>query len=294
MPVVGFGTFLAKEGEAGKSVEDALLAGYRHIDCAACYMNEAEIGKVFNKFFSDPSSGIKREDVFITSKLWITEFDPAKVEAACKKTLSDLQLDHLDLYLMHIPCASAKVDGNTRAVRRAGYCTIDTWRKMEGLHKAGLAKAIGVSNFPAVLLNDLCNGAEIPPAVNQIELHPYLAQYTNVAFNKELGVVVTAYAPLGAPGLMGDKYGDKKGLLANETILAIAKKHSKTAAQVLVRWSVDRGVVVIPKSVKEERIKSNFDVFGFRLDDQDMADIKNLDCGLRTFTQDWMGVPCFE
>jgi len=291
MPLVGFGTFLSKPGEVGPAVECALQTGYRHIDCAATYMNEPEIGVVFNKVFNDPASGIKREDVFITSKLWVTEFHPDRVIPALKKTLSDLQLDYLDLYLIHMPLPSKKEDGKTTGLRRAGFSIHDTWKKMEEANKLGLAKAIGVSNYPAVLLNDLQNCCEILPAVNQIERHPYLVQSQNVAFNKDLGVVVTAYAPLGAPGLIKSV---ATPLLQNPVIMKIAAKHKKTEAQVLTRWSVDGDVVVIPKSVNPDRIKQNFDVFDFSLDEEDMKEIDSLDCNLRTFKQDWMGIPCFQ
>lgn len=294
MPLVGYGTFLSKPGEVGPAVEAALKAGYRHIDCAECYENQAEIGAVFNKVFNDPESGIKREDVFITSKLWVTYYHPDKVKAGLEKALQDLQLSYLDLYLMHIPISSEKKDGKIVATRRTGYSLHDTWKVLETCHKAGLAKAIGVSNFPAILMNDFQNGAEIVPAVNQIERHPYLSQMENVKFNQDLGVVVTAYAPLGAMGLMGKKFDKLKPLFTNDVIVAIAAKHKHTPAQVLIRWSVDSGVVVIPKSVTPSRIVENFSVFDFKLDEEDMKQIAALDCDFRTFAQDWPGVPCFK
>lgn len=291
MPLVGFGTFLSKKGEVAAAVTEALKTGYRHIDCAATYENEEEIGEVFGKVFKEGE--IKREDVFITSKLWITEFHPDKARAALLKTLKDLQLDYLDLYLIHIPVASEKTDGNIKAARRTGFSVHDTWKVLEKCYEEGLVKAIGVSNYPAVLLNDLNNCCKVVPAVNQIERHPYLSQLKNVAFNKELGLAVTAYAPLGAPGLMAKMFAEKGSLMENEIVKKVAEKHGKAAAQVLIRWSVDSGVVVIPKSVTASRIQANFDVFDFKLDGDDMAEIAKLDCNLRSFTQDWMGVPCF-
>lgn len=294
MPVVGFGTFLSKPGEVGQAVDVALKAGYRHIDCAATYQNEVEIGVVFNRVFNEEKS-IKREDVFITSKLWLTEFHPDSVRAALNKTLKELQLDYLDLYLIHIPVACALKDGKAKALRRSGYSVHDTWKKMEEAHKDGLCKAIGVSNYPSVLLNDLQNCCQVMPAVNQIERHPYLAQPENVAFNKDLGVVVTAYAPLGAPGLMNANL-KVTPLMEHETIKAIADKHGKSPAQVLVRWNVDTGVVVIPKSVTPSRIEANFDVFDFKLSRADLKAIAALNrpgAAGRTFAQDWFDAPCF-
>lgn len=294
MPIVGYGTFLAKPGEVAAGVEAALKVGYRHIDCAECYENQAEIGEVFNRVFNDASTGIKREHVFITSKLWITDFKPSSVRPALEKCLKDLQLGYLDLWLMHIPVACEKKDGKIVGGRRLGYSLHDTWVEVEKAYKEKLCKSIGVSNFPVVLINDFQNKCEIVPAVNQIERHPYLAQNENVAFNKDCGISITAYAPLGAAGLMGSKFTDLKPPLENAAVVAVAAKHKKTAAQVLIRWSIDQGVVVIPKSVTASRIAENFNVFDFKLDEEDMKSINALDVGFRTFTQDWMGVPCFK
>jgi len=294
MPTPGFGTFLSEPGQVGPAIDAALRAGYRHIDCAACYENEQEIGAEFAKWFDNKDSGVRREDVFVTSKLWLTEFHPSKVRAALQKTLADLRLAYLDLYLIHIPViCNRNEEGNSRAAKRAGFTLHDTWKVLEACYEEGLVKAIGVSNFPAVLLNELQNGCKIMPAVNQIERHPYLTQPENVAFNKDLGVVVTAYAPLGAPGLKGDDYKTVSSPLENAVILAIAAKYGKTPAQVLLRWSIDSGIVPLPKSINPSRIVENFNVFDFKLDAEDMAAVNNLNIGLRTFKQDWMGIPCF-
>lgn len=293
MPMVGYGTFLSEPGVVGPAVEAAFKEGYRHIDCAECYDNQVEIGVVFDKIFNDASSGVTREDVFITSKLWTNDFHPSKVRPALEKTLKDLRLSYLDLYLMHIPIPTEKKDGNSVATKRAGFSLLDTWRVLEQCHKEGLVKAIGVSNFPCVLLNDFQNACEIVPAVNQIERHPYLAQYELQNFHNTLGVSITAYAPFGNPGLFSDKLRSQGPLLSNAAILDIAKKYKKTPAQVLIRWQIDSGCVVIPKSITPARIAENFDVFDFKLAPEDMARLKALDCGFRLFAQDWAGVPCF-
>jgi len=164
---------------------------------------------------------------------------------------------------------------------------------LEQCHKEGLVKAIGVSNFPSVLINDFQNACEIVPAVNQIERHPYLAQYELHSFHESLGISITAYAPFGNPGLMADKLRSQGPLLSNPVILDIAKRHRKTPAQVLIRWQIDSGCVVIPKSITPTRIAENFNVFDFKLDTEDMTRIRGLDCGFRLFAQDWHGVPCF-
>lgn len=302
MPQVGFGTFLAAPGEAGDSVRAALQAGYRHIDCAAVYGNEAEIGTVFAEFFENKDSGIRREDVFITSKLPPPDADPAKVATALKKTLTDLKLQYLDLYLVHQPVPvkpNPNYDGKHRIigkffpVRSVGFGLQDIWREMEACHQQGLTKAIGVSNYNGQTLNDLFMYAKVFPAVLQIERHPYLSQADLVAFCKTYGVVVTNYAPLGAPGLYS---GQDEPLLNNPVVLQIAKAHSKTAAQVLIRWGVDTDTIVIPKSVKPHRIAENFDVMDFKLTSDELAKLATLDKGSagRLFMQDWHTVPSFK
>jgi alcohol dehydrogenase (NADP+) len=299
MPLVGLGTFLSTTDEVQGAVRAALKAGYRHIDCAAAYRNEDKIGEVFAEFFNDPKSGVKREDVFITSKCPPMCTHPDTIEATLKKTLKDLQLEALDLYLIHQPnFAEEKKEekGKWTYGKRKGFGIQDSWRVMEKCHEAGLAKAIGISNFNAALVCDMQNYAKVVPAVNQVERHPYLAQNRLVDFHKENGIVTTAYAPLGAPGLMAKKFEgtDVKAPLSCQTIVDIAAKHKKTPAQVLIRWSVEQGVVVIPKSVKPHRIVENFDVANFKLDADDMKAIAALDRGFRTFEQDWYGVPMFH
>lgn len=295
MPILGFGTYQCATGVVGPCLEQAFKAGYRHIDCAEIYGNQKEIGVAFKKIFNDPNSGVKRQDVFITSKLWITDFRPETVRGAFQKALTDLQLDYLDLYLMHIPVTCVPTpEGGEKAVRRAGFSLLDTWRVLEGCHEEGMAKAIGVSNFPAILINDFQNAAKIVPAVNQIERHPYLSQMELVNFHRSLGIVSTAYSPLGAPGEMGAKFNQVAEPLKHPLIQAIAKKHGKTPAQVLIRWSVDAGIPVIPKSSTTSRIIENFDIFDFDLDAEDQSQIGGLNRGLRLFEQSDEGVPCFH
>lgn len=302
MPALGFGTFLSAPGEVGSAVKAALQAGYRQIDCAAVYGNQKEIGDVFTEIFNDKNSGIKREDIFITSKLAPFQARPdGEVKQRLQETLKDLQLDYLDLWLIHQPTVveddptydgKHRIIGKFRPVRNQGWGLQDIWRGMEECQTAGLTKAIGVSNYNAQTLNDCLSYAKIAPAVNQIERHPYLAQPEMLKMCQVNGVIVTGYAPLGAPGLFGG--ATEVALLQHDTITGLAKKYSKTAAQILIRWAMDTGTVTIPKSVKPSRIGENFTVLDFKLSDEDLAEIAKMDCGKRLFAQDWMGVPAFK
>ena len=293
MPMVGLGTWKSAPSEAGQAGEYALTkCGYRHIDCAAIYGNEREIGVAFDKVFR--AGTLPREEVFITSKLWDTEHSREDVRAACEATLRDLQLEYLDLYLMHWGIAEPK-GGHT--YDESGHLVVEkiplreTWEAMEKLVDAGLARAVGVANFTAPLLLDLFSYARIQPAVNQIELHPYLQQTRLVEFCRRLGMVVTAYSPLARPG-----YEEMSARLVDEKIIrGIANAHGKTPAQVLLRWGIRRNTVVIPKSTHPERIKENIGVFDFELSEGDMRSIASLERGLRIVDPyQWGQVPYFD
>lgn len=294
IPVVGLGTWKSAPSEAGRAVEYAIIeAGYRHIDCAHIYGNEKEIGTSFKKVFD--SGNIEREEVFITSKLWNNAHRRSAVREACEATLHDLRLKYLDLYLMHWSLASSPEE--EEAMDSEGNLIIDkvplreTWEAMEELVSAGLVKAIGVANFTAPLLLDLFSYARVQPAVNQIELHPYLQQTRLVDFCQRLGVVVTAYSPLARPG-----YEEMSARLVDEKIIRdIANAHGKTPAQVLLRWGIQRNTVVIPKSTHPERIKENIGVFDFELPESDMLQIAGLERGLRIVDPyQWGQVPYFD
>lgn len=288
MPILGFGTFLNTEN-ISEAIKTAVETGYRHIDCAAAYDNESQIGETLKEIFTEGK--VKREDLFITSKLLTTAMNPSEIEKNLDLTLKNLQLDYLDLYLIHQPVPT-KQDGNDhRPLRAMGWGLQDIWRVMEKLNQKGKVKSIGVSNVNAVTLNDMLCYAKIPPAVNQFERHPVLQQNKLVEFCKKEGIQVTAYSPLGAPGFAENK--PSGNLLENEVILRIAKKHSKSPSQVLVRWSIDSKIVTIPKSVHPERIVQNFNIWDFKLSEQDMKEIEKLDSCDRTFDQEWCGVPMF-
>ncbi len=305
MPVVGLGTWKSPPDKAGQAVKYALAeAGYEHIDCAAIYKNEAEIGNSFKEVFG---GGVrKREDVFITSKLWNTEHKASHVRKACEATLADLKLDYLDLYLMHWGIAIPPNDAPptnpfgrwTEQLDEKGFLITEsisvreTWEAMEELVKAGLVKAIGVANFTGPMLVDLLSYAELKPAVNQVELHPYLQQAELVQFCQYKGITVTAYSPLGSPG----NYREKGFpiIVEDPVIVEIAKKHNKQPAQVLIRWGIQRGTVVIPKSIHPERIKENIEVFDFELSSDEMESISKLNRNLRFVNSNvWWKIPYF-
>ncbi len=305
MPAIGLGTWKSLPDQAGQAVEYALSeCNYNHIDCAAIYRNEKEIGQTFKKVFGNKTR--KREEIFITSKLWNMDHAKDDVEKACKATLSDLNLEYLDLYLMHwgvaipqndslSPNATARV---SEQLDEKGFLVTkkisirETWEAMEELLKAGLVKAIGVANFTAPMLLDLFSYAKIEPALNQIELHPYLQQSELVDFCKYKKMMVTAYSPLGSPG----NYKEKGfPVISDEKIvLEIAEAHKKSPAQVMIRWGIQRGTVVIPKSVHPERIKENIDVFDFELSSDDMEKISALNRNLRFVNPSaWWKIPYF-
>ncbi len=306
MPVIGLGTWKASPTDVGSTVDYALsVAGYRHIDCAAIYRNEKEIGVAFKNIFS--GGKLKREDVFITSKLWNTEHARKDVLTACKLTLKNLELDYLDLYLMHwgvaaLPDASepvvilnAREEWVDEGVLRTAAVSIrETWEAMEELVKLGLVRSIGVSNFTAPMIVDLLTYAEIPPAVNQIELHPYNQQTGLVEYCQSKGIAVTAYSPLGTSGNLKNR-PDEPILMDDPQIVTIAKKYNKSPAQVLIRWGIQRNTVVIPKSLSQEHLKSNIDVFDFVLSDKDIEAIGLLDRKHRFVDPfKWWKIPYFE
>ncbi|XP_071866188.1 aldo-keto reductase 1B-like [Bombus fervidus] len=282
VPSFGIGTWKSKPGEVIVAIKDAIDIGYRHIDCAYVYGNEKDVGIAIR---DKANTGLKRKDIFITSKLWNTFHRPDLVEPAIKKTLSNLNLAYLDLYLIHWPMAYKEGDtlfprnpDNTPILSDVDY--IDTWKAMEDLVAKGYVKNIGVSNFNSEQLDRLLKNCTIKPVTNQIECHPYLNQRKLSDFCKERDILVTAYSPLGSPDRPWAKPDDPK-LLEDEKIIELGKKYNKTPAQILIRYQLDRGHIVIPKSVTKTRINLNSKVFDFKLSEEDIAYIDTFDCNGR-------------
>ena len=249
MPLEGFGVFQVTDAaQCEHAVSDALEAGYRLIDTAAAYMNEEAVGNAIR------TSDIPRKDLFITTKLWVQDSDYESAKKAFETSLNKLGLEYLDLYLIHQPF----------------HDYYGAWRAMEELYKEGRIRAIGVSNFYPDRLVDLCVNAEIIPAVNQVECHPFFQQKDALKVMKEYGVQLEAWGPF-AEG--------KNNFFKNPILAEIAAKYGKSVAQVALRWNVQRGVVVIPKSVHKERIQENFNIWDFELSDKDMEAIFDMDIG---------------
>lgn len=296
VPMIGLGTWNAAPDKVGEAVEYALAqCGYRHLDCAAVYHNEKEVGQGIGNILAH--GDIKREELFITSKLWNTDHARGNVAVACKKTLHDLGLDYLDLYLMHFGIAITH-GAHDEPLNEKGYVITagipirETWEAMEDLVRVGFVKAIGVANFTAPMLLDLLSYAKRKPAMNQIELHPYLQQESLVQFCRYKNIAVTAYSPLGTPGALKS---EDPVLLKDEVIQKIAKHHVKSPGQILIRWAIERDTIAIPKSINSNHIKENREVFDFTLSAEELDAIKGLDKKYRFVNPaDWWKIPYFD
>jgi len=295
MPLIGLGTWKSAKGEVGRAVRLALQFGYRHIDCAHVYQNEAEIGEALSEVFTEGK--VKREDVFITSKLWSNSHALEDVLPACKTTLKNLQIDYLDLYLIHIPLAFTK-EAPLRPQGVAdgvlGYSPeriAKTWQGMEQLVEQGLCKAIGISNFTIKKTKTLLETAKIVPACNQVEFHPYLPQQELKAFCDSKGIVITAYSPLGSPDRPHPNKEAQPVLLNDPVLKKIADKHRTTVALVSLAWGIKRGTPVLPKAVSENHIKENLEALHVKLDEDDMKAIESIGIRHRYIKMTWMFKP---
>lgn len=272
MPNLGLGSWLSKPTEVYDAVIEAVKSGYRHIDCAYIYKNEKEIGEALQFVFSEGIA--KREELFITSKLWNNFHAPEQVETAIAKSLKDLQLEYLDLYLIHWPIAFRNEQAKTAddLISLDEIPLTDTWKAMERVKEYGLTRHIGVSNFSIPKLNELIENSTIKPEVNQVESHPYFQQDELIDFCKSQNIIVTAYSPLGSRHLMKSD----ETMTKNPVIVNIAQKYNCTEAQLILAWGMQRGTAVIPKSVNTERIHENYRSLQVQLDESDMSELAKL------------------
>ena len=252
MPILGYGVYQVTQEECERCVSDALEVGYRSIDTAQSYFNEEQVGSAIKK------SGVKREDIFLTSKVWVEHYGYEECKKSVEESLRKLGTDYLDLMLLHQPFADY----------------YGAWRALEDLYEEGKLRAIGISNFYPDRMVDIASFARIRPMINQIETHPLFARVEDHKWMEKYGVAHEAWAPFGE---------GRGGLFENETLKAIGEKYDKTTAQVMLRWNIQRGVIVLPKSTHKERMIQNLDVFDFALSGEDMTAIAGLDTNTSSF-----------
>lgn len=254
MPQLGYGVYQVSKDECERCVLDALKVGYRHIDTAQSYFNEEEVGNAIEK------SGVPRNEIFLTTKVWIEHYGYEQAKASVYESMQKLKVNYIDLVLLHQPFADY----------------YGAWRALEDMYADGKIRAIGISNFYPDRMVDLASFSRIKPMVNQVETHPFNQQIEAQEWMKKYGVQIEAWAPFGE---------GRGGLFTNETIAKIAAKYNKTVAQVILRWELQRGIVVIPKSVHIERMEQNLDVFDFELSDEDMQVMASLDKKQSSFSR---------
>jgi D-xylose reductase len=290
LPAVGLGLWKVGRQQAAQTVHDAIEAGYRHFDCACDYGNEAEVGEGLQRVLQ--SGACRRDELWVTSKLWNTYHAAEHVRPAIERSLADLRLEYLDLYLIHFPLAQRFVpfekryppgwfhdpDAAQPRVELANVPIAETWQAMEDLVRAGLVRNIGVCNFHPAQLRDLLTYAEIASAVLQVEMHPFLAQEKLLRFCKEQNIVVTAFSPLGAASYVSlGMATERESALVQPVVREAAQRHGKTPAQVLLRWGVQRGTAVIPKTTRPDRLRENLAIFDFELAADEVTAITALD-----------------
>jgi len=292
IPLVGLGTWKSGPDVIRQTVKEAVYAGYRHLDCAWMYQNEQEVGKAIHELFSE--GVVKREELFITSKLWNTFHSKSRVQIGLKETLKALGLAFIDLFLIHWPVGYKEGDDPLPKDDNGKFIPsdidfIETWKAMEDLVREGLCRNIGVSNFNIKQVQRILDEGDLKPVVLQVECHPYLNQSELVDFCHNNGIVLTAYSPLGSPDRTWATDDDPK-VLEDPVLKSIAEKYGKSPAQIALKFQVQRNVVVIPKSSTPARIKENAALFDFTLSNEDMKAITDLNRNFRAVHVPWMNV----
>ncbi|CAP34009.2 Protein CBG15819 [Caenorhabditis briggsae] len=289
IPTLGLGTWQSAPDVVGAAVKAAIKAGYRLIDTATCYQNEEAIGTAILELIKE--GVVKREDLFITTKAWTNEIAPGKLEPALEESLKRLKTDYVDLYLAHMPTAF-----NDDMTEKIAVSVEEIWKQFDAIHKKGLAKAVGVSNWNEKQIKKALDLNLTPVHVSQVELHLYFPQNEHVAFCKKHNIIVTSYATLGSPGRVDFQLPNGGKLewapapqdMEDQSVKDLAKKHGKTPAQILLRHTLQRGLTMIPKSTNEARIQENHDIFDFQLTHDDMAKLQGTQVSQRLFLQDFM------
>ncbi|KAK4878498.1 hypothetical protein RN001_011004 [Aquatica leii] len=282
IPIIGLGTYKSDKGEVSQAVQDAIDVGYRHFDCAWFYHNESEVGVGIQAKIQDGT--VKREDLFVVTKLWNNFHAKECVVPMLKQQLKSLQLDYIDLYLIHWPFGfketsdSWPVDEGSAAYSDVDY--LETWQGMEECVELGLARAIGISNFNSAQITRLLNAVKIKPSVNQIEVNPNINNKKIIQFCKEKGIVVTGYCPLGRVDCANDP-DIPKPTIFDERVIAMAEKYKKTPAQIILRYLINLGITVIPKTVTKKRMIENLNVFDFDLEGEETDYIDSLNKNVR-------------
>jgi diketogulonate reductase-like aldo/keto reductase len=270
IPAVGLGTWQAEPGVVGQAVKQAIKVGYRHIDCAKAYANEKEIGDALQELQKEGI--VKREELFITSKLWCTDHNPADVAKALEGSIERLQCDYLDLYLMHWPAAFKKDSQGSAPENFAPLNIKATWAAMEECYESGKAKAIGISNFTVEKIEALLSHCKVRPAVNQVECHPLWQQKKLAPYLKSEGIHLTAYSPIGS----SNSPFAKINVLELPLLTKLAEKYERTPAQIALQWNVNRGHSVLPKSTHADRIASNIEFFDFKISEEDLREFEKI------------------
>ncbi|CAL8072360.1 unnamed protein product [Orchesella dallaii] len=291
IPTFGLGTWMSPPDKLTQAVKDAIDLGYRHFDCAFVYDNENEVGTAIKEKIEE--GVVSREDLFIVSKLWNTCHRPEIVESSIRKSLDKFGLDYIDAYLMHSPMGAQEGDelypfNENGIIISSDIDYLDTYKEMEKLVEKGLTKGIGVSNFNKAQIERILENCTIPPVINQVECNPYLSQERLIEFCKSKNIAVTAFSPFASPESPFRQPGEPE-LLEDLVLKSIAKKHTKSVPQICLRWILQKGLIVIPKSVTKSRIEENMQVFDFELEEEDMVNINCLNRDYRCFTMKIFG-----